>query len=130
MGRPLPLARQRTLLYAYYPHARCDIKRGHVLQWKGHLKPMDISRDYLVRMKCERNRDPRVWVVDPELQTRNGKNPPHLYKEQRLCLYFPKAHEWDASMPLATTIVPWASEWLLHYEVWLATGDWTGGGTH
>jgi hypothetical protein len=31
-------------------------------------------------------------------------------------------------MLIATSIVPWASEWLLHYEIWRATGTWTGGG--
>ena len=32
-------------------------------------------------------------------------------------------------MLIATTTVPWAAEWLLHYELWLATdGTWCGGG--
>ncbi|MYD87819.1 MAG: hypothetical protein F4018_15215 [Acidobacteria bacterium] len=26
-------------------------------------------------------------------------------------------------------IVPWTSEWLACYEIWLATGKWLGGGT-
>ena len=34
------------------------------------------------------------------------------------------------NMLLATTIFPWTAEWLLHYEIWLATGEWTGGGYH
>ena len=33
-------------------------------------------------------------------------------------------------MFIADTIVPWACEWLLHYEIWLATGEWHGGGEH
>ena len=33
-------------------------------------------------------------------------------------------------MNIAETIIPWASEWLLHYEIWLATGEWQGGGIH
>ena len=33
-------------------------------------------------------------------------------------------------MQLATTIVPWCSEWLFYYELWLATGEWLGGGVH
>jgi hypothetical protein len=31
-------------------------------------------------------------------------------------------------MLLAYTVVPWISEWLLYYELWLFTGEWTGGG--
>lgn len=32
---------------------------------------------------------------------------------------------------IADTLVPWASEWLLFYELWLATdGQWLGEGEH
>lgn len=31
-------------------------------------------------------------------------------------------------MLIANTIVPWTSEWLFYYEIWLATGQWHGGG--
>jgi hypothetical protein len=30
---------------------------------------------------------------------------------------------------IADTIVPWTAEWLVHYEIWLVTGEWYGGGT-
>jgi hypothetical protein len=33
-------------------------------------------------------------------------------------------------MPLAMTVIPWISEWLYFYELWLVTGEWLGGGTH
>jgi hypothetical protein len=33
-------------------------------------------------------------------------------------------------MLLCQTIVPWISEWLLHYEIWLVTGKWCAGGIH
>jgi hypothetical protein len=29
-------------------------------------------------------------------------------------------------MSIADTIVPWVSMWLMHYEIWLATGVWCG----
>ena len=31
-------------------------------------------------------------------------------------------------MLIADTIVAWTCEWLIHYEIWLATGEWHGGG--
>jgi hypothetical protein len=31
-------------------------------------------------------------------------------------------------MLLATSIVPWLLAWLIDYELWLATGEWLGGG--
>ena len=38
--------------------------------------------------------------------------------------------EWAERMLIAEIIVPWISEWLLHYEIWLVTGEWHGGGMH
>ena len=29
-------------------------------------------------------------------------------------------------MLIADTIVPWVSMWLMHYEIWFATGVWCG----
>ncbi len=36
--------------------------------------------------------------------------------------------EWKHDMLLSVTILPWIAEWLIHYELWLITGHWTGGG--
>jgi len=50
-----------------------------------------------------------------------------MFDQDRLCLYY--HYEYDVTrMLLADTVIPWASEWLLHYEIWLATGTWHGGG--
>jgi hypothetical protein len=70
-------------------------------------------------------RPPRIRVLD-QLETRPGESLPHTYNTGTLCLYEPD--EWTDSMYLADTIVPWTTEWLINYEIWLATGDWHGGG--
>jgi hypothetical protein len=36
--------------------------------------------------------------------------------------------EWKSNMPLANTVLPWTTEWLYYYEIWLVPGEWTGGG--
>lgn len=33
-------------------------------------------------------------------------------------------------MLISETIVPWASEWLFYFELWLVTKEWMGGGEH
>jgi len=73
---------------------------------------------------------PQTWVADPPLVRRDGELPPHLYPDERLCLFLPREREWESWMRLSGTIIPWAAEWLLHYELWLATGRWMGGGEH
>jgi hypothetical protein len=68
---------------------------------------------------------PQVRVLD-ELASREGRSLPHVYSDGTLCLH--ETDEWKATMVIADTIVPWTAEWLAHYEIWLVTGDWYGGG--
>jgi hypothetical protein len=49
-----------------------------------------------------------------------------VYSGDRLCLYSPG--EWSGDMFIAKTTIPWAGEWLFHYELWKATDQWDGGG--
>jgi hypothetical protein len=49
-------------------------------------------------------------------------------KMVRLCLY--RYQEFNSYKYLSKTIIPWTVEWLYFYELWLATGEWCGGGEH
>lgn len=44
--------------------------------------------------------------------------------EIELCLHMP--YECNHTAMIADTIIPWIQEWILHYEIWLATGEWCG----
>ena len=95
------------------------------MTWTGMLQPTPLSCEYTVRITYRAGTFPRVKVV-PQLRSRPGEPLPHFYREGLLCLH--KENEWSPDMLIADTIVAWASEWLIHYEIWLATGDWHGGG--
>lgn len=70
-------------------------------------------------------------VLEPSLKVREGEDAvPHMYGQERLCLFLPESQEWQPADPIALTIIPWASLWLFFYEVWHATGEWLGGGVH
>jgi hypothetical protein len=79
-------------------------------------------------------RHPDVFIIDPKplILAPGETRLKHVYDhdKQHLCLYFRKDKEWTASKMIADTIIPWASEWLLHYEFWVLTGEWRGGGIH
>jgi hypothetical protein len=53
-----------------------------------------------------------------------------MYQQESLCLFNPEKREWNPEQRLGDTILPWACIWLYFYEIWLATGDWKGGGDH
>ena len=97
----------------------------HQLRWEGRLQPTLYSDTYLVRIDYSGRGRPTATVESPVLDEPD-ETLPHTFAEGRLCLHFPD--EWNASHLIARTVVPWASEWLLHYELWRATGDWHGGG--
>lgn len=126
---PIPMSVQMARLTKAYPSSRATLKRD-VLMWTVDLTPTPLSRTYRVKLEMHKDGKPEVRLVHPKLQTRDGKRCPHLYPDGVLCLYLPGAFEWSKEMQLVETIVPWISEWLAHYEVWLSTGVWTGGGVH
>jgi hypothetical protein len=95
------------------------------LVWTGTLVPTPLSRIYTVRITYSIREYPTVVVVDPPLQPDPDGYLPHFYSEEG-CLCLHEADEWDPSMLIALTIVPWASEWLAHYELWKRTGQWYG----
>lgn len=132
-SKKLTVVQQAVSLRQLYPESECSTHRNH-LSWTGILQPTAISREYTVSIDYAFGKSaPHTHVAQPTLLVPAGKHLPHVYsqKEQRLCLYSPFGNpEWNPSMCIARTIVPWASEWLFYYELWLATGKWFGGGIH
>ena len=93
--------------------------------WTATLQPTPLSREYTVQISYRPSSIPQVKVLS-QLPTRPGEPLPHIYREGFLCLH--KVGEWTRDMLIADTIVPWTCEWLIHYEIWLAIGEWYGGG--
>jgi len=125
--RSSSLGRQLNALRSFYPDAKSSWKNG-TLEWIGELQPTHLSRTYtlLVRYRTSGTR-PVVTVLSPKLESPTGRKPPHVFAGNELCLHMPG--EWDDSLLIAETVIPWASEWLFHYELWLGTSEWHGGGS-
>ena len=122
-GNSLTMAQQALGLRSVFADADLTLKPGR-LSWTGRLHPCDLSRIYSVQITYARGRYPAVRVLAPELQAAENGFLPHTYDNGTLCLH--DAGQWNATMLIVDTIVPWAAEWLLHYEIWLATGEWFG----
>lgn len=105
---------------------RCRIHRG-VLTCVVELQPTPLSRRYTVKITQRPPFDPDVEILAPALRLHPGApGLPHVYPGDKLCLYEPG--EWRSNKSIADTVLPWTAEWLYHYEIWLITGEWTGGG--
>jgi hypothetical protein len=120
------LYQQIADLRAKYPDSQAQWKQG-VLFWTGSIQPNPLCATYRVGISWDgHRRRPLVRVLAPRLMMPDGKYLPHVFPGDELCLHYPS--EWSAKMPIADTIVPWTSEWLFFYELWLATDEWHGGG--
>ncbi|MGO4750853.1 hypothetical protein AB4212_19935 [Streptomyces sp. 2MCAF27] len=109
---------------AAIPGARGTV-RGGELRCTLTLQPTPVSRSYTVRIIYRHRRRPRVTITGPPLALHaDATELPHVYPNGDLCLHLPE--EWKEHMFLADTILPWTSAWLLHYELWLVLGRWTG----
>lgn len=96
------------------------------LIWTGDIRPGPLSATYTVRMVYVVGRTPRVFVLRPTLRADDIENLPHVYTRDQLCLHYPK--QWSDDDLLTETILPWTSEWLLHFEFFKIDGAWHGGG--
>ena len=129
---PVPLMKQRLALLTQYPGSFCTTSRN-VLRWNGKAKPNPLSKEYSIHIVFKLLMRPSVKIKDPDNIFPGCKHPPHVFHvdeekgEAEICLYL-GAYEFNSKMYLASTIVPWAIEWLYFYEIWLATGSWEGGG--
>jgi hypothetical protein len=125
--RAVNLAQQLHAITTVLPAANGKIREGKLVCTMP-IQPSPASCTYTVRLRYQHGVRPHITVTDPPLDTHPRATAlPHVYPGDELCLYYPG--QWTHDMILASTVIPWISEWLLHYELWLVTGTWTGGGS-
>jgi hypothetical protein len=136
LSRPKPLSMlvQAAALQKHRDTISVFTRGSSLLKWRGRVIPAAYCETYTIDLEYRRDTRfvprPRVIVLNPPLQLREGKACPHRHSDQEPCLYYHHGNEWHSGMLIAHTIIPWASRWLYYYEIWLATGEWMGGGIH
>ena len=100
--------------------------------WSGNVSPEAFSPNYFLKIDYTIGGFPETHVLAPSLTRYKDESLPHVYPGEALCLFDPRSRprEWDASMRISETILPWAVMWLYYYEIWAITGVWHGGGHH
>jgi hypothetical protein len=142
----LSVDEQDAAIRRLFPDFRLTAHADWIGVWEGPLRP--ASKTYTIRIVYFRRRFFDGWylsnhyvtihVVDPLIGTmmREGDDLPHIYWNDRapdwpgLCLWDPDEMFWDPEMSIATTIIPWTSEWLLFFEYWQISGEFLGPGRH
>lgn len=126
--RILSVREQLAWVRLRWPDLRSSV-RGSKLFVSGDFQPTPLAEVYRVRIEYEVGTSPSVKVLKPVLKPRKPEGEiPHMYLQERLCLYMPWSGQWSGEKILADTIIPWTSLWLHYYELWHTTGEWLGGG--
>jgi hypothetical protein len=114
-------------------------KSPQLLRWRYKTRPNVLGREYDVLINYLKGHEPSVFVIAPDLNELSENEIPHIYHSTIdahfhsavcLCLYMKKYGEWNGEKIIADTVVPWVDLWLFFFEIWLATGEWDGGGEH
>jgi hypothetical protein len=121
----LNVARQRLELERDFPDGQYQMRQGRIVGTI-RLQPTTFCAVYKVRITYSPGARPEIEVLSPRLVPRGGERIPHTFDGDRPCLHLQE--EWRGDQSIATTIVPWLSEWLYYYETHHATGKWLGGG--
>jgi hypothetical protein len=123
----IALGAQLVQLLWAMPGSTGRVRPGY-LSWQAAFTPTTRSATYTVRVSYRAGESrPEVMVVSPPLVARGDGQPiPHVFPRNRPCLHLPG--EWTSDMWMHQTVIPWVSEWLFFYELWLATGSWMGRG--
>lgn len=124
-GAEVTPALQAFALRQIMPDGRATIRNGG-LNWVGTVQPGDECSTYELQIVLRPRRLPTARVLSPTLKPNPDGLLPHVYNDGTLCLH--QEGEWRSNMLLARTVLPWASEWLFYYELWLASGTWYGDG--
>lgn len=125
----LNVAVQTRLLNAHFPSFEAKVISPRKLVCSGKLKPTARSPEYSFELSYLLNHRPKIQIIDPKLIRNFNNEPiPHTFSGNLPCLYY----KWDfnGTMIIAKTIIPWLNTWLYFYEDWHVTGKWNGGGIH
>lgn len=131
--RSLSSAAQLFSLKSLFPESLGFVERGK-LKWSfDSFQGSPISKVYRIEIEGRPGEKPGVWLSGGAINDDNAREAPHKYGVDevgpriRVCL---DRFDWKSDQLYSETYIPWAMEWIMHFEIWCATERWTGGGVH
>jgi hypothetical protein len=96
---------------------------GNRLVSRGVVRPTASSQRYKLEAEYQPWSAPALRILEPKIQPEAKL---HFHADGTLCLYDWREQPWQKKWHLADTVIPWAAEWLVFYEIYLLTGKWVG----
>ena len=113
---------QKLLIEKHFPCFKCTLTH-RTLKCEGLIRPSEGCPKYRLSISYKQGGTPSVRVLEPEIKPSSAI---HVYPDGHLCLYYPAESPWRPAMNIHETIIPWAAEWLVFYELFLVCGTWLG----
>lgn len=132
-GQRIPLAIQLVNLKRMFPASVGSVD-GERLRWSyDKFQASPVSGVYRIEIEGRLGMKPAIWLSGDAINEGNINESPHHYAIDaeglriRICL---DRFDWKPHQLYSSTYIPWAMEWIVFFEIWCATGVWSGGGIH
>lgn len=117
------LSYQRKLVEENFPFLDCTIQ-NKVLICSGWMQPDNCKEKYKIKIEYVAGHEPKSTILYPIIEPRKEI---HMYKDHSLCLHYPPDMKWNEKIKIYEYTVPWISEWVIFYEIYLINGGkWEG----
>lgn len=114
---------EKTLVEFHYNWLTLYKSKSEILG-KGAIYVQDEKFDILLKYSpFLPNRYDRIYIDRREIPYNSGI---HMYRDRSLCLYHPVLDKPLFKLIPLFKIIPWISEWCIHYLEWEKYGVWLG----
>jgi hypothetical protein len=115
------LSAQQKAIESRYPFLHCRII-NNVLCCTGWIALEDCSA-YKVKIEYVAGHEPKTTILYPII---TPSREIHMYDDHSICLHYSPDMVWNEKVQVYKYTLPWISEWILFYEIYLITGKWEG----
>jgi hypothetical protein len=117
------LTYQQNLVEDNYPFLKCKIIKN-VLVCEGWLQPDHCKERYKIKIEYVAGNEPKSTILYPLIEPSVKI---HMYNDHSLCLHYPPDMKWNERIKIYEYTIPWISEWIIYYEIYLLNGGvWEG----
>jgi hypothetical protein len=115
---------QKKLIEKHFCFLMCKIRNDLILVCTGEIKPKDCIYTYRIKIEYVAGHEPKTTILSPEIEPCKEI---HMYKDHSICLHYPKDMLWNERTKVFQYAIPWISEWIIYYELYMINGHkWEG----
>lgn len=132
-GQWISLAVQLINLRKVFPTSVGKINSGRIQWCYDAFQTSPVSHMYRIEIEGRLGIKPAVWLSGGAINKSNIRKIPHKYDidlddlRVKICL---DRFDWKPYQLYVSSYIPWAMEWIIFFEIWCVTGEWSGGGIH